>query len=124
MTKHERVARQIAAELQDWPPHGPCWSELWEEVRNILAKEYSDVEETPPEKKKKKKEKKFNERQPHTFQEWSDHGYRIVKGSKSTARNEVGVATFTRNQVVINNDVEITRYPLDEEFFPDASELY
>lgn len=123
MTKHERVARLIAAELQAGPPIGPCWTEPWEDVRNILAREYQDVEETPP-KKKGKKEKEFNAGQPHTFQEWSDHGYRIKKGSKATGRNEAGVATFIRNQVVVNNDVEITRYPLDEMFFPDESELF
>lgn len=122
MTKHERVARQIAAELQDWPPHGPCWSELWEEIRNILAKEYVDVEELVP--KKKKKEKKFDAGTPHTFQEWSEHGYRIKKGSKSTARNDVGVATFTKNQVVVDRDVEVARYTPDEEFLPDESELF
>ena len=34
-----------------------------------------------------------------TFDEWSEEGYRIDKGSKATGRNEAGVCTFDRSQV-------------------------
>ena len=35
-----------------------------------------------------------------TFNEWSEKGFRIIKGSKSTHRNEDGVALFRGDQVV------------------------
>lgn len=148
MSKHERVAKRIAAEVQNWPPHGPCVGELWEAIRDILVREYSSESENEwlplpagfhnnnpladriqeignqKKKEKEKKEKKFNEKKPHTFQEWSDNGFRVMKGQKSTGRNDVGVATFTRNQVIIHNDEIVARYPLDDEFFPDELDLF
>lgn len=34
-----------------------------------------------------------------TFQEWSDDGYQILKGSKHVARNKDGVCLFSSEQV-------------------------
>lgn len=34
-----------------------------------------------------------------TFDEWSDAGYKIKKGSKSASRNDRGIPTFTSDQV-------------------------
>ena len=119
MDKLECIARETAAEALDWPPHGPCTSELWEEIRDKLEKEFGEPESkwlplpagfhdnnplADEVRKMEEKSKKFDERKPHTFQEWSDHGFRIIKGSKSTGRSDENVATFKRNQVILIED--------------------
>lgn len=39
-----------------------------------------------------------------TFKEWSDAGYRIIKGSKSRCRNSDGVCLFHETQVMIPDE--------------------
>ena len=144
MDKFDRIAREIAAEALDWPPHGPCTAELWEEIRDILRREFgeSDSEwlplpagfhnnnplaETLDDLKKtrdKKSEKKFDERKSHTFQEWSDHGFRILKGSKSTGRNDENMATFKRNQVIIHDDPVVASWSPEDHDYELDPELY
>jgi hypothetical protein len=38
---------------------------------------------------------------PKTYKEWNDEGYQVIKGMKSEARNEDGIATFTIDQVKV-----------------------
>ena len=59
------------------------------------------------------KPKKFNARVSHTFQDWSDAGYRINKGSKATSRDETGKATFKPNQVTLCGDIIVASYDSD-----------
>ena len=47
-----------------------------------------------------KKERKLSEETAMSFQEWSDCGYRIVKGEKSEIRDVMGVPQFTKEQVI------------------------
>ena len=39
-----------------------------------------------------------------TFNEWSNAGYRIIKGSKSHSRNSDGVCLFHESQVMIPDE--------------------
>jgi hypothetical protein len=76
------------------------------------------------------KPKKFNARVSHTFQDWSDAGYRINKGSKATGRDETGKATFKPSQVTLSGDIIIATYGTgddrDRDDFPpfDESECF
>lgn len=36
----------------------------------------------------------------HTFKWWSNHGFKILKGSKHVDRNKIGECLFSKNQVV------------------------
>ena len=43
-----------------------------------------------------------------SFQEWSDAGYKIIKGSKSKFRDILGVSQFTIDQVVKWSEPPVT----------------
>ena len=53
--------------------------------------------------------------QLRTFQEWSDDGYKIIKGSKSVGRNADGVCVFNGTQVVKYSPPEVGEQEYDEE---------
>ncbi len=110
MDKYTRVAKKIAGEALSWPPAGPCASELWEEVRAILIHEFpgNEIIPDPP---------IFNSEEPHTFNEWSENGYRIKKGEHATGKNKENKHTFTRDQVYSNNDIVVATYDCDEDIF-------
>lgn len=135
MNKYDRVAKQIAGEALNWPPCGPCWNELWEEIRDILKKEFpldgggdtflplpAGFHDNNP-KKLSSTEETFNSEEPHTFKEWSDHGYRIKKGEHASGRNEAMERTFKRDQVWKNNDRMIACYD-DEEITGILDDYY
>lgn len=50
-----------------------------------------------------------------TFREWSDDGYKIIKGSKSIGRNENGECLFSDEQVI--------RFPKKQGFVSTSSPL-
>lgn len=55
-----------------------------------------------------------------TWDEWKEEGYFIRYGEKSTKRNEKGVALFSEEQVVFDDNF------LDDysEMYPDEQDLY
>ncbi len=88
--------------------------ELWEDFADVLREAFPD---TPPKltkqeraKLKEHQEPKFNPRISHTFQEWSDEGYRIIKGSHSKSRNEENQALFLPSQVILSGDRVVARW--------------
>lgn len=50
-----------------------------------------------------------------TFQDWSDDGYKIIKGSKAVSRNAAGVCVFSGAQVVKYSYPEIGEEEYDED---------
>lgn len=159
MSKYDRVAKEIAGEALNWPPAGPCWSELWEEIRDILKREFPEAEgkseflplpagfkrnnpladavsefaDPPPGyhyygDDTKEQEGPFNSEKPHTFKEWSDHGYRIKKGEHASGRNEAMERTFKRDQVWKNGDRIVASYspcgPDDDDFEFDGDDFF
>ena len=49
----------------------------------------------------------------HTWKEWNELGYRIIKGEKSCERNEKGICVFDESQVIEHKELS-----------PEEAELY
>ena len=77
-----------------------------------------------------KRKKAFDDSKPHTFQEWSENGYRIRKGEHATGKDKAGTFTFTRDQVYENRDRVVAQYSsygidnTDFEFDGDSFDQY
>ncbi len=111
---YERLGRFLAN--FDMERFGPG-RELWEDFANTLREAFPN---TPPKLTKQERadrkflkeheSPKFNARSSHTFQEWSDAGYRIVKGSHSKSRNKENQALFLPSQVILSGDRVAARW--------------
>ncbi len=68
----------------------------------------------------KAKEQKRPKVELKTFNDWSDAGYKILKGSKSVGRNSAGVALFSSEQVMyVADDWLGDPDESDDEYDPD-----
>lgn len=94
----EQLLKLRALNLTALSPQGIIYLQGWRDGAESEAKKAAA---------KKAREEDDDDGEAHTYDEWKELGYHVIRGEKATGRNSKGVATFTEDQVEENDDDDL-----------------